>query len=128
MSEMNSAHNRVVWCDIPVADLERASTFYRNVLAIAVDRMEFDGNAFAILEHEQGNGGCLIPHAGYAGCTDGPLIYMNVERRIRAAVAAVRAHGGKVLEDVHPIGPHGIRAIVADSEGNRIALHSTIDA
>jgi predicted enzyme related to lactoylglutathione lyase len=29
---------------------------------------------------------------------------------------------------VRSIGPHGFRAVVLDSEGNRIALHSTVDA
>ncbi|HEV3149059.1 MAG TPA: hypothetical protein VGZ24_10465 [Chthoniobacterales bacterium] len=38
---------------------------------------------------------------------------------------AARANGGKVLQDKHQIGPHGFRAIVVDSEGNRIALHSS---
>ncbi|MEO7326766.1 MAG: VOC family protein [Dokdonella sp.] len=128
MGEQNSANNRVVWCDIPVADLERAMTFYRAVLAIKVDRMDFDGMSFAILEHEKGNGGCLIPHAGYVGCTSGPLVYLNVDGRIRAAVAQVEKLGGTVLEAIHPIGPHGIRAIVLDSEGTRVALHSTVDA
>jgi predicted enzyme related to lactoylglutathione lyase len=28
---------------------------------------------------------------------------------------------------MHPIGSHGFRAIVKDSEGNRIALHSSVD-
>jgi predicted enzyme related to lactoylglutathione lyase len=128
MSEQNSANNRVVWCDIPVTDLERAMAFYRDVLAIKVERMDFDGMSFAILEHEKGNGGCLVPHAGYAGCTNGPLIYLNVDGRIRAAVAQVEKLGGKVIEAIHPIGPHGIRAIVLDSEGTRVALHSTVDA
>lgn len=32
MSEQNSANHRVVWCDIPLADLEHAMTFYRDVL------------------------------------------------------------------------------------------------
>ena len=128
MSDLNSAHNRVVWCDIPVADLARAVAFYRAVLGIEVQPADFNGSAFAVLAHDQGNGGCLIPHPGYAGCADGPLVYMNVDRRIRDAVAQAGAHGGRVLEDVHPIGPHGCRALVLDSEGNRIALHSTVDA
>jgi predicted enzyme related to lactoylglutathione lyase len=29
---------------------------------------------------------------------------------------------------VHAIGPHGFRAVLLDSEGNRIALHSSSDA
>ena len=128
MSESNSIQNRVVWCDIPVADLDRACAFYRAVLAIGVDKMDFNGMAFAIFEHCEGNGGCLVPHQGYTGCPDGPLVYLNVDRRIRDAVAQVEKAGGKVLEATHPIGPHGFRAIVLDSEGTRIALHSTSDA
>ena len=34
MSDLNSKHNRVVWFDIPVIDLDRAAQFYRAVLAI----------------------------------------------------------------------------------------------
>lgn len=128
MSDLNSAHNRVVWCDIPVADLDRAAAFYRAVLAITVDKMEFGDTAFCLLEHDKGNGGCLVPHAGYTGCANGPLVYMNVDGRIRDAVAQVETLGGKIIEPVHPIGPHGVRTIVLDSEGNRIALHSGSDA
>jgi predicted enzyme related to lactoylglutathione lyase len=128
MSEFNAAHNRIVWCDIPVGDLDRACAFYRAVLAIAVDAMAFEGTRFALLEHGEGNGGCLVPHAGHAGCDTGPLVYLNVQGRIREAVARVQPAGGDVLQPVHPIGPHGYRAIVRDSEGNRIALHSSVDA
>ena len=124
MTEFNATYNRIVWCDIPVADLPRACAFYRAVLGIAVDAMEFGGTRFALLEHDQGNGGCLVPQDGYAGCTSGPLVYLNVEGRLRAAVDAVSGAGGRVVEDAHPIGPHGFRAIVLDSEGNRVALHS----
>lgn len=127
MSDSNSA-NRIVWCDIPVADLDRAIAFYRGVLAIGVDRMEFNGAAFALFEHDEGNGGCLVSEPGYAGCSSGPLVYLNVDRRIRDAVAQVEKLGGKVLETTHPIGPHGFRAIVVDSEGTRVALHSSVDA
>jgi predicted enzyme related to lactoylglutathione lyase len=40
------------------------------------------------------------------------------------AIAAVEANGGKVLQPKHPIGPYVHRAIILDSEGNRMALHS----
>jgi len=32
------------------------------------------------------------------------------------------------VQGLHPIGPHGFRAIIEDSEGNRMALHSTVEA
>lgn len=41
--------------------------------------------------------------------------------------AKVAPNGGKVTEPVHAIGPHGFRALMLDSEGNRIALHSSVD-
>jgi len=52
----------------------------------------------------------------------------NVESGIRDAVSKVVPNGGSVIEEPHAIGPHGFRAVVLDSEGNRIALHSRTDA
>ena len=127
MSDQNSLTNRAVWFDIPVADLERASNFYQAVLGIPVHREKFDDFAFSVLDHEGGNGGCLIPQPKDVSAV-GILVYLNVDGRIRDAVAQTDKLGGKVLEAVHPIGPHGFRAIVLDSEGNRVALHSTRDA
>ena len=128
MSDFNSTHNRAVWFDIPVSDLDRAAAFYRGVLGIAVDKAQFDEFTFCVLQHENGNGGCLILKPGEVAANAGILVYMNVEGRIRDAMDRVTALGGKVLEPTHAIGPHGFRAVVLDSEGNRIALHSTADA
>ncbi len=127
MSDMNTKHNRVIWFDLPVADLDRSIKFYSEVLAIKVGRESFDGFEFAVFEHEDGNGGCLVPDAGNV-CEKGAMMYLNVDGRIRDAVAKVPTLGGTVKQDVHGIGPHGFRAIVHDSEGNRVALHSRIDA
>jgi predicted enzyme related to lactoylglutathione lyase len=127
MSDFNSQHNRVVWFDLPVADLGRAQAFYQSVLGIPVRREKFQDFDFCVLEHHDGNGGCLVIDPGKVSA-GGILVYMNVDGRIRDAVVNVGRHGGKVLEDVHGIGPHGVRAIVLDSEGNRIALHSGSDA
>lgn len=127
MSDFNTQHNRAVWFDIPVADLPRAADFYAAVLDIKVSQEQFEETKFAVLEHEQGNGGCLVPNAEEVSAKAGILLYLNVDGRIRDAVAQVESHGGKIVETVHPIGPHGFRAIVLDSEGNRIALHSNSD-
>lgn len=127
MSDFNSRHNRAVWFDIAVADLERAAAFYAAVLAIPVHKEQYEDFSFCVLDHDEGNGGCLVVDAEEISTT-GPLIYLNVNGRIRDAVDKVARHGGSVLQDVHAIGPHGCRAVVIDSEGNRIALHSTVDA
>ncbi len=95
--------NQIVWCDIPVLDLDRALKFYSAVLDAEVKKQEFPGMTMAIL----------------------PLmIYLNAKGRLDEAIAAVLPNGGKVLKPRHAIGPYGSRAIILDSEGNRIALHS----
>ena len=128
MTTFNSQHNRAVWFDIPVADLDRAAVFYRAVLGVDVQKQEFDGFAFCFIAHDEGNGGCLIPGADKVSSTGGILVYLNVNGRIRDAIAQVEKRGGTVKEPIHSIGPHGFRAVVLDSEGNRIALHSDADA
>lgn len=127
MSNANSMHNRAVWFDISVSNLERAAAFYARVLAIEVHRAEHNGTAFCVLEHSGGNGGCLVPSREpiQAG---GVLVYLNVDGRIRDALVQAVRYGGDVLEATQPIGEHGFRAVVRDPEGNRIALHSTTDA
>ena len=127
MSEMHKSPDRVVWFDLPVADLPRASRFYGAVLGINVHQEKAGNMNFAVLEHgPDGNGGCLIPNAKEVS-GGGVLVYMNVDGRIRDAVRQAEEHGGRVLKAIESIGAHGFRAIVLDSEGNRIALHSNTD-
>jgi len=128
MSDFNTQNNRLVWFDIPVANLDRASTFYSAVLGLGVTKEVFDNFSFCVLEHGEGNGGCLVEKAAEVSADKGILCYFNVDTRMQAAVASAEKHGGKVIEPVHSLGPHGFRAIVLDSEGNRIALHSRTEA
>jgi predicted enzyme related to lactoylglutathione lyase len=120
--------NTVVWFDMPVQDLDRAIRFYSAVLAAPIQKQQYSGMAFAVLPHSEGAvSGCLTTN-----CQDddnkpsshGPLLYLNCQGRLDEAIAAVATGGGKMLQPRHPIGPYGFRAVVLDSEGNRIALHS----
>ncbi len=119
-------NNQFVWVDIPVADLDRAIGFYSSVLGAAISKEGGPGFSFGLLPHATTNvSGCLfVPDASNAPSSTGPLVYLNASGRLKDAVQAVRASGGTVLEDIHPIGPHGFRAIFLDTEGNRIALHA----
>ena len=127
MSDLNSLHNRAVWFDIPVSDLDRAAAFYTAVLSIKVAKVNAGEVEFCVLDHDQGNGGCLVKKDAEVSANAGVLLYMNADGRIRDAVRHVARLGGKVLQDTHAIGPHGFRAIILDSEGNRLALHSNSD-
>jgi len=119
--------NQVVWFDMPVLNLGRAIQFYSVILNTTVQRQEFPNMPpFGVLPHQEGEvGGCLVSAVGdQTPSANGPLLYFNVQGRLDDAVSQVALNGGQVLQPTHPIGPHGFRAIVLDSEGNRIALHS----
>ncbi len=115
----------VVWFEIPTLDLDRAIRFYAAVLEVAITRASFPGGALGVLPHADGSvGGCLVAGEGRAGDQGGPLIYLGCNGRLDAAIRAVAEHGGTVIEPRKAIGPHGFMAIIRDSEGNRVALHS----
>lgn len=118
--------SRFVWVDIPVMNLERAVRFYSALIGMDVTVQDTPGFKFAVFPHEGAEtGGCLVPEGdGNAPCANGPLVYVNVEGRMKEALEAARAHGAGIVEEPHSIGPHGFRAVIIDSEGNRVALHS----
>ncbi|MDQ2825162.1 MAG: VOC family protein [Verrucomicrobiota bacterium] len=125
------SENTLCWTDIPVANLDRATKFYSAVLGQEVRKMSEQGFEYGLLPHEEQNAsGCLCVGSDSAGSENkpsqtGPLIYLSVEGRLDDAVKAVKSNGGKVLEEKTQIGPHGFRAVIVDSEGNRLALHSS---
>ena len=115
-----------VWVDIPVLDLARAIKFYSAVLGSPVTQEGGPGFSFGVFAHGNDDvAGCLYsPDDDNAPSPRGPLVYLNAEGRLDAAVSAVVAQGGRIVQAAHQIGPYGFRAIVVDSEGNRVALHS----
>lgn len=54
------------------------------------------------------------------------MIYLNANGRLDDALSEVTVHGGKIVQSKHAIGPFWIRAIILDTEGNRVALHSDL--
>lgn len=119
------------WTDIPVTNLDRAIKFYSAVLGSDVRKLS-DGKAdYGLLPHDEGNAsGCLCVHSDSGGVdnrpsANGPLIYLLVEGRLNDAVEAARKNGGEILRERQQIGEHGFRAVIIDSEGNRIALHTS---
>ena len=126
-----SAANTLCWTDIPVIDLDRAIRFYSAVLGQEVQKMSFGPAEYGLLPHEEQNAaGCLCVGSDSMGVKNepsqtGPLIYLLTEGRLDEAVKAVRENGGKILQDRQQVGEHGFRAIIIDSEGNRIALHTS---
>jgi predicted enzyme related to lactoylglutathione lyase len=118
--------NQIVWVDIPVVRLERAIAFYSEILNGEVKKESGHADiVFGLLPHGEDNvSGCLFTTSDNKPSQTGPLIYLNTEGRLNSVVEIVKKHGGKILQEIHPIGKFGYRIIIIDTEGNRIALHS----
>jgi predicted enzyme related to lactoylglutathione lyase len=120
-----SKGNTLCWTDIPVTNLDRAIQFYSEVLGLPVTKESGPGFEFGLLPHPDANvSGCLCETEDNRPSEHGPLVYLSVEGRLDQAIQAVQKSGGKIVKAKHQIGAHGFRAVVRDSEGNRIALHS----
>jgi predicted enzyme related to lactoylglutathione lyase len=119
------SQNTFCWADVPVTNLDRAISFYSAVLGSPVKKESAFGMEFGLLPHFESNvSGCLVVGKDYQPSRSGPMVYFSVEGRLDDAITLAREQGGKILQEKHQIGPHGFRAIIVDSEGNRVALHS----
>ena len=82
--------NQIVWCDIPVKDLDRAIRFYSAVLGRPVTKETVSGTTFGLLpEADSGVSGCLVDATGVRPSADGPMIYLNCDGRLPIAIATV---------------------------------------
>lgn len=120
----------ISWFEIPATDLERAQTFYEaifQVKMIPLDMPNFQMRMFPIANPQTGIGGALVKAQDFyqPSATDGVLVYLNANPDVQLVLDRVEAAGGKVVVPKTQISPeYGYMAVLIDSEGNRVALHS----
>jgi len=125
-----SFKNAISWFEIPTTDLDRARRFYETIFAtslIPLDLQNLRMRMFPIENQMSGIGGALCHNKDFykPSSTDGPLIYLNGNPDVQNVLDRVEPAGGKVLVPKTQISPeYGYMAVIIDSEGNRIALHS----
>jgi hypothetical protein len=123
-------NNAVGWFEIPVNDMERAVKFYETVLDLKLERHmlgPLDMAWFPWTEDGAGSPGSLVKHPDfYIPSADGVLIYLTAHSGdLKNELARVEPAGGKVIRDKTKIADdYGFMAILLDTEGNRVALHS----
>ncbi len=112
--------------EIPVKNLDRAQTFYSTVLANRLERMEIAGQKMSMFPMgKTAVSGALVQAEGYVPSTEGSLVYLNANPDLSPALARVEAAGGKILLPKTEISPEaGYFALLLDTEGNKVALHS----
>jgi uncharacterized protein len=133
---MNTQRNAVGWFEIYVNDMPRARAFYEAMLDKKLETLptpSTDDDGTSTLEmwmfpgimspDGPGAGGALCKMEGCEAGAGGTLIYFSCnDCAVESARAA--AHGGQILKPKFAIGEYGFIAILIDSEGNTIGLHS----
>ncbi len=121
--------NAISWFEIPAEDLDRAQKFYEAIFGIEMIPMELPNLRMRMfpLEDMNGIGGALCHHTHFyhPSATDGPLIYLNGNPDLQNVLDKVEDAGGKIALQKTEITPdYGYMAVIIDTEGNRIGLHS----
>ena len=120
--------NTINWFEIPVQNFERAKKFYGAILGRNIEEQQFGDDRMGFLSgmQEKGIGGAIVHGRGYEPSDKGALIYLNGGDDLNVMLSKVEPAGGKVVlpktlinEDI------GFFATFIDSEGNKIALHSS---
>jgi uncharacterized protein len=121
--------NAISWFEIPATDLARAQKFYEAIFNITLTSMDLPNIQMRMfpIEDMTGVGGAVCKTDGFHNPseTHGPLIYLNGNPDVQNILDKVEAAGGKILVPKTEISPeYGYMAVIIDSEGNRIGLHS----
>lgn len=118
--------NAVNWFELYVNDLDRAKRFYETVLGTSLHDGGMEGCRMAMFPFDEANGvgGAITKMDGMTPGPGGTLVYLNAEGDLDGVIGRVAAAGGAVLRPRMPIPPHGFIAIILDSEGNVVGLHS----
>lgn len=121
-------HNAIVWFEIYVQEMARAKKFYEAVFGLTLTRLEspipgMELWSFPMEQGAPGATGALVKMEGKDSGGGGTLIYFSCDDcSVEAAKAA--ANGGQIFKEKFSIGQYGFIALVYDTEGNMIGLHS----
>jgi predicted enzyme related to lactoylglutathione lyase len=118
--------NPVGWFEIYVDDMKRAKAFYERVFGIQLSKLdnpELEMWAFPMNRGGSGASGALIKMPGFSAGANGVLVYFSCTDCAAEAAKAAKA-GGRIQKEKMSIGQYGFIALVIDTEGNMIGLHS----
>ena len=122
--------NLMPWFEIYVEDMTRARTFYEGLLGVELTVEDMPGVEMEMYLFPgemdlPGAAGALIKHPIRGPNEQGHLLYFSVpDCAVTAQWAA--AADVPVFVEKQSIGEHGFIAIIADSEGNAVGLHSWV--
>ena len=123
------ANNPVNWFEIYVQNTGRAKAFYQAVLKMDLERLDAPGPGvsemwmFPSEENAMGATGALVKMEGGPSNGNSVIVYFSCDD-CGVEAKRVPTAGGKIMKDKFAIGKYGFIALVTDTEGNVIGLHS----
>lgn len=131
LKKIDEQTNILTWFEIPVTDIDRAQKFYETILDIEMVRrtdgedeavfFPFDPN---VIQATSGRvTGVLSKSERNRPSSNGIVVYINATPSIQDVLDRVEKAGGKLISPKIQI-PPGFIAMIIDSEGNKIGLHS----
>ena len=121
-------NNPVGWFEIYVQDMNRAKAFYEAVFELTLSELNTGDDSMQMFTFpgemdRYGAMGALVQMADCPSGGSGTLIYFSCED---CAIEAARAAklGGQLFREKFSIGEHGHIALIVDTEGNMLGLHS----
>ena len=130
MEKMSSTTNALNWFEIPITDRARAKKFYETIFDIEMESVDMMGMEMAMFPYDMNAqsgrvSGALVKGEMMKPGMDGAVVYLNANPSIQIVVDKIEGAGGRILMPPTQISPEiGYMAFFADTEGNRVALHS----
>ena len=119
----------VGWFEIYVQDIKRAKTFYEAVFSMNLEKLEGPDSSMEMwsfpgsMDESKGASGALVKMNGGPSNGNGAIVYF-MSKDCATEVGRVAPNGGKVTKEKFALGKYGFSALITDTEGNVIGLHS----
>ena len=117
------------WFEIPVADFDRAKKFYEAIFQYEMPENQMGPARMGFLLYDfkgGGRGGAIVHQPSFhTPAKNGTLVYLNCDPDLQKVLDRVNEAGGTVTQQKMEVAPGlGFWALINDTEGNRVALHS----
>jgi predicted enzyme related to lactoylglutathione lyase len=125
-------NNAVNWFEIYTSDFNRAKKFYTEVFNCTLTNVPMGSDRHPGMQYavfpgdEKGTGarGALVQIDQARPGLGGTLVYF-ASADIHTELSRVEAAGGKIIRPKLDTGGFGFIALIEDTEGNMVGLHST---
>ena len=121
--------NPINWFEIYVGNMDRAKAFYEGVLGAKLKPMHDPGPGISEMcgfpgePGAVGATGALVRMEGGPQGPGGVLVYFSCDD-CAVECARVPKRGGTIKKQKFSIGQYGFIALITDTEGNMVGLHS----